>query len=125
MKWLILTVPIVLLADIGSAGAQTAGDPKAGQAAFTQCKACHSLDAGKNGIGPSLHGVFGRQSGAVAGFNYSDAMKKAGVTWADDTLFKYLADPKAFVPGDKMPFPGIKDEQKRRDVIAYLKTASQ
>jgi cytochrome c2 len=125
MKWLIYVAPIVLLAGIGSASAQSAGDAAAGQAGFTQCKACHSLEAGKNGIGPSLHGVFGRPSGAVPGFNYSDAMKKAGVTWGDDTLFKYLADPKAFVPGDKMPFPGIKDEQKRRDVIAYLKTASQ
>src|SRR5471032_1090734 len=125
MKWLIYAAPIVLLAGIGSASAQSAGDATAGQAGFTQCKACHSLEAGKNGIGPSLHGVFGRPSGTVPGFNYSDAMKKAGVTCGDDTLFKYLADPKAFVPGDKMPFPGIKDEQKRRDVIAYLKTASQ
>lgn len=125
MKWLILIAPLVLLSAVGTARADAGGDPKAGQVAFTQCKACHSLDAGKNGIGPGLHGVFGRKSGTAPGYNYSDAMKSANVTWGDDTLFKYLADPKAFVPGDKMAFPGVKDEQKRRDLIAYLKQASQ
>jgi cytochrome c len=124
MKRLILIAPI-LASVIGPARAEAPGDPKAGQATFVQCKVCHSLDAGKNGIGPSLHGVFGRKSGTAPNYNYSDAMKSANVTWGDDTLFKYLADPKAFVPGDKMTFPGVKDEQKRRDVIAYLKEASQ
>lgn len=125
MNWLILTAPFLLLTSFGTAWADEPGDPKAGQAVFAPCKACHSLDAGKNGVGPSLHGLFGRTSGTAPNYNYSPAMKSANVVWGDDTLFKYLADPKVFVPGDKMAFPGVKDEQKRRDVIAYLKEASQ
>lgn len=125
MKRLMLVAPILLAVVSGTAWADAPGDAKAGLIGFTQCKACHSLEAGKNGIGPSLHGLFGRQSGSAPGYNYSPAMKAANVTWGEDTLFKYLADPKAFVPGDKMAFPGVKDEQKRRDVIAYLKEASQ
>jgi len=105
--------------------AQSPGNPDAGKLVFLQCKGCHSLDPGKNGIGPSLHGVFGRKAGTEAGYNYSPAMKNSGVSWDDDTLFKYLANPKAFVPGDKMPFPGLPDAQKRSDVIAYLKQATK
>jgi len=125
MHWSICTAMALSLAIWRVASAQVSGDPTRGQAAFVQCKACHSLEVGKNGVGPSLHGLFGRQSGTAPNYNYSEAMKNAGVVWDDDTLFKYLADPKAFVPGDKMTFPGVKDEQKRRDVIAYLKQATQ
>jgi len=125
MKWPLYAMPILLLAGAHGALAQAQGDPKSGQTVFVQCKVCHSLDAGKNGIGPSLHELFGRKSGTAAGYTYSEAMKAANVTWGEDTLFKYLADPKIFVPGDKMSFPGVKDEQKRRDVIAYLKEATK
>ena len=125
MKLQILTAIAFLLLGAQTALAQAQGDAKNGAAVFIQCKACHSLDAGKNGIGPSLHGLFGRVSGTEPHYNYSDAMKKAAIAWSDETLFKYLTDPKAFVPGDKMPFPGVKDEQKRRDLIAYLKEATK
>ena len=125
MKLLIYATSVVLLLGAQSAMAQAQGDAKSGQTVFLQCKACHSLEAGKNGIGPSLHGLFGRKSGTAPNFNYSDAMKKADVTWGADTLFKYLADPKAFIPGDKMTYPGVKDEQKRRDVIVYLTEATK
>jgi cytochrome c len=108
-----------------TAWAQATGNADAGKTVFLQCKGCHSLEPGKNGIGPSLHGLFGRKAGTEAGYNYSPAMKSSGVTWNDDTLFIYLANPKAFVPGDKMPFPGLPDEQKRHDVIAYLKEATK
>jgi len=116
---------LALLLFMPAALAQTAGDPQKGQTVFIVCKVCHSLDAGKNLVGPSLHGLFGRKSGSVAGFNYSPAMKNANITWDADALNKYLTDPKAFVPGDKMIFPGLKDEDKRRDVITYLQQATQ
>jgi cytochrome c len=104
------------------------GNADEGSKVFIQCKACHSLEAGKNAIGPSLHALFGRTAGTAAGYSYSDAMKKAGaggVVWNEDTLSKYLVDPKAFVPGDKMPFLGVKDPAKLADLIAYLKQATQ
>lgn len=114
---------VVLAASVGHAAAD--GDPQKGAQVFIQCKACHSLDAGKNLVGPSLQGLFGRTSGTVPGYNYSPAMKDAKVVWNEDTLAKYLTDPKAFVPGDKMPFVGIKDPAKLADLIAYLKQATQ
>jgi cytochrome c len=118
---------------IGSAGvavmmtvsAHAEGDPKRGEQVFNQCKPCHSLEPGKNGVGPSLHGLFGRKAGTVPGYNYSAAMKNSGVVWNEDTLKQYLADPHKFIPGDKMPFAGIKNEQQLDDLIAYLKEAAQ
>ncbi|MGE5504794.1 MAG: c-type cytochrome [Actinomycetota bacterium] len=104
--------------------AQTAqaggGDAEKGEKVFNQCKACHSVKAGENKVGPSLHGVVGRKSGTAPGFNYSDAMKKADLTWDEATLDKYLTDPKATVPGNKMAFAGLKNPDDRKNVIAYL-----
>lgn len=76
-------------------------------------------------VGPSLHGLIGRKAGSVPGYAYSPAMKNANVTWSDDTLSKYLSDPKAFIPGDKMPFAGIKDPSKLGDLLAYLNQATR
>jgi len=117
----------LLLGAITERSPLVAADVAHGEQVFAKCKACHTLEA-KNKIGPSLHGLFGRTAGTVADFNYSDAMKAAGakgVVWGEDTLEKYLAGPKDFVPGNKMPFPGLKDPKDREDVIAYLKGASQ
>ena len=102
------------------AEAQGLDDAQRGAQVFAQCKICHSLEAGKNMVGPSLHGLIGRKAGSVPGYAYSPAMKNANVTWNDDTLSKYLVDPKAFVPGDKMVFVGIKDPSKLGDLLAYL-----
>jgi cytochrome c len=97
------------------------GDPVKGEKVFNRCKACHTTEAGgKNKIGPNLHGLFGRVSGTVEGFRYSDAMRGAAVTWNDATLAAYLADPRAFIPGNKMVFPGLKRPEDIADVIAYL-----
>ncbi|MBC7954098.1 MAG: cytochrome c family protein [Rhodospirillaceae bacterium] len=103
----------------GTAFAQ-AGDPAAGEKVFTQCKACHTVQAGQNRVGPSLFGVVGRAAGAVEGFAYSPAMKGSGMTWTAETLDKYLTDPKAAIPGNKMVFPGLKKPEDRANVIAYL-----
>ena len=114
------------LALLTAASAQAAGDPKKGEQVFnTQCKACHSLEAGKNGIGPSLHGLLGRKAGAAPGYSYSAAMKNSAVVWNEDTLKPYLADPHKFVPGDKMMFAGIKNDEQLDDLIVYLKKTTQ
>ena len=115
----------ILLASALVAHAQGAGDAQRGAQVFAQCKVCHSLEAGKNMLGPSLHGLLGRKAGSVPGYAYSPAMNNANVTWDDDTLSKYLADPKAFIPGDKMVFPGVKDPSKLGDLLAYLNQASR
>jgi cytochrome c len=100
-------------------------DAAAGEKVFALCRSCHVLDEGVNRVGPSLHKVVGRKSGSVAGFAYSDANKNSGVTWTTDVLFKYLEDPKAFMPGTKMAFPGIKDAQDRANLVAYLESQSK
>ncbi|MGH6946909.1 MAG: c-type cytochrome [Kiloniellales bacterium] len=107
------------------APALSAGDAAKGERTFNKCKACHSLEAGKNKIGPSLHGLFGRTAGTVEGFKYSQAMADSGVVWDEETISEYLADPKWFIPGNKMTFVGVRDEDDRQDVIAYLKGATK
>ncbi|TXC71155.1 cytochrome c family protein [Sphingomonas ginsenosidivorax] len=97
------------------------GDAAKGKVAFITCQTCHSIDAGVNKIGPSLHAIVGRAAGSIAGFTYSTANKNSGITWTPEKLFQYLEKPQRVVPGTKMAFPGIPDPQKRADVIAYLK----
>lgn len=97
-------------------------DAAAGEKVFAACRTCHVFDEGVNRVGPSLHKVVGRPSGSVPGFNYSDANKNSGVTWTTDVLFEYLEDPKGFMPGTKMAFPGIKDAQDRANLVAYLES---
>ncbi len=99
-----------------------AQDAKAGEKAFVQCKACHSVVAGQNRIGPSLADIGGRKIASAAGFSYSAAMKGKAGNWTDANLDTYLTKPAAWVPGTKMAFAGIADAKKRKDVIAYLKT---
>lgn len=89
---------------------------------FAQCAVCHSIEPGKNGIGPSLAGAFGRKAGAEAGYTYSAALKDSGLTWDDATLDQWLAAPMKMVPGTKMTFAGMSDAAKRQEMIAYLKT---
>ena len=100
-----------------------AQDADAGKSVFNICKACHAIgDGAKNQVGPVLTGIVGRKSASIADFNYSEGMKAANLTWDEATLDEYITNPKAKVPGNKMVFAGIKDEQKRKDLIAYLKT---
>ena len=124
MKALNLALALAAATVLISSTAFADGDADKGKKVFNKCKACHSLDAGKNKIGPSLHGIFGRKAGTEEGFKYSDAMKNSGITWSEDTLSEYLADPKGKVPGNKMAFVGLKKEDDRADLIAYLKGAS-
>ena len=89
-------------------------------AAFAVCKACHSVEPGKNGIGPSLAGIYGDKTATVPGFEFSDAMKNSGLTWNQATLDRYLTDPRGTVPGTKMAFGGVKDAAKRQEIIDYI-----
>jgi cytochrome c len=90
--------------------------------AFSQCKACHSVEPGKNGIGPTLAGIYGDKAATVPGFEFSEAMKNSGLTWNQATLDRYLTDPRGVVPGTKMAFGGVKDAAQRQAIINYLKT---
>lgn len=90
--------------------------------AFAQCAACHAVEPGKHGVGPSLAGVYGTKSGELAGYAFSDAMKAANLTWDDATLDAYLANPMKMVPGTKMTFAGLPDAAKRKEIIEYMKT---
>jgi cytochrome c len=115
---------LIAIAAFLTAGPASAGDP--GAAELQKCKICHALDqAGGNRVGPTLHGVFGRKAGAVADFNFSDAMKDSGIVWDDETLAKFLRDPKDSLPGNRMSFPGIVDEAMLRDLLRQLKQATQ
>jgi nitrite reductase (NO-forming) len=96
------------------------GDAVAGRQVFKKCQACHSLEPGKTILGPSLAGIVGRKSGAEPNFNYSPALKQATLTWDAVTLDGYLMDPQKIVPGNRMPFPGLKNDHDRKDVIAFL-----
>jgi nitrite reductase (NO-forming) len=96
------------------------GDPAPGKLVFRKCQVCHSLEPGKDVLGPSLAGIIGRKSGAEPNYGYSPAMKDANLTWDAKTLDAYLDDPQKLVPGNKMPFPGLKTAQDRADVIAFL-----
>ncbi len=100
------------------------GNATAGERVFVQCKTCHAIEEGVNKVGPSLHGIIGRQAGSVPNFRYSTANKNSGITWSEDILFAYLENPRQYIPGTYMSFVGLKQPQQRADVIAYLKTQS-
>jgi cytochrome c len=119
--FLIAAAALVLSATVSEAYAQ---DADAGKRVFNRCRACHAVEPGQNKVGPTLAGVVGRKAGTVEGFNYTDAMKSSDVTWTDENLKKYLQDPKGFIPGNRMIFPGLKDEEDLANLIAFLKTNS-
>ncbi len=104
--------------------ASVSGDVAAGKLVFRKCQACHSLEPDKNGLGPSLAGLVGKKAGSVPNYNYSPAMKGSNLTWDVATLDAYLSDPQKLVPGNKMPFPGLKTENERNAVIAFLASTS-
>jgi cytochrome c len=108
----------------GSAQAAAAGDPKEGELVFEDnCGICHTANkGGAHKVGPNLFGVVGRKSATAPGYMYSDAMKKANVTWSPETLRTYLAGPAKMVPGTKMGFPGFSDEADENNLISYLQT---
>lgn len=132
LKSCLALAAVVSLSACGSppAAEQTTAEPTAAATvaaggkptAFAQCAACHAVEAGKHGVGPSLAGVYGTKSGELAGYAFSDAMKGAALTWDDKTLDEFLTNPMKKVPGTKMTFAGLSNEADRKAVIEYLKT---
>ena len=98
-----------------------AADLENGKRRFTQCRSCHTLvEGGPNLVGPNLYGVFGQHVGSKPNYTYSQAVQDADFVWDGPHLDRWLADPRGFLPGTKMTFPGIKEDADRRDVIAYV-----
>ncbi|WP_427307988.1 c-type cytochrome [Cupriavidus sp. H39] len=104
--------------------AAAAADLQAGKALFaTRCASCHHV--GRNaraGFGPQLNGVFGRAAGSTPDFQYSDAMRASRVVWSHDTLRAFIRSPAKVVPGTKMRFWGLGDDQQITDLLGYLET---
>jgi cytochrome c len=108
-----------------AAGVQMTGDVANGERVFRQCASCHTIEAGVNRVGPSLHAIIGRAAGSVPGFRYSDANKSSGITWTEQEMFAYLENPRGKIPGTTMAFVGLRKPQDRADVIAYLQEKSK
>ncbi len=118
MRSLLVAAALVAVAP----GAALAQDAAAGEKVFAQCRACHQIgENAKNAVGPVLNGLFGRHSGSVEGYNYSDANKNSGITWDEATFRDYIKDPRKKIPGTKMIYAGLKDEKRVDDLVAYLK----
>ena len=113
----------VTLFTVMSGAALAAGDPAAGKSVFqATCSICHTVQPGQNKIGPTLFHIVGRKTGSEPGYTYSPQNQGANLTWDAATLDKYLEAPRAMIPGTKMTYAGLKDAQKRADLIAYLDT---
>ena len=113
------------LVALASSAALADGDPEQGAKVFNKCKACHVANEEKNRVGPHLVGIVGRPAASVQDYKYSAAMAESGIVWDEEMLDQYLANPKDVVPGGKMAFLGLRDEEDREDVIAYLKSVAQ
>jgi cytochrome c len=103
------------------AGPARAQDADKGKQVFNMCYPCHSIgpDA-TNKVGPELNGLDGRHSGTAPNFDYSDANKNSGIVWNESTFKQYIKSPSGMVPGTKMPFAGIKNQEEINDLWAYI-----
>lgn len=97
-------------------------DAAAGESVFRNCRSCHALAEGQNGVGPTLHGVVGRGVDVVPGYAYSGALEEVVDVWSEENLYLFLEDPQGFAPGTKMSYQGLSDAADRANLIAYLAT---
>ena len=112
---------LAVVTSLASASSALAQDAAAGKTSFNKCLACHAIGEGaKNKVGPELNGLDGRKSGTVEGYSYSTANKDSGITWNKETFLEYIKDPKAKIPGTKMAFAGIKNENEANNLWAYI-----
>ena len=99
-----------------------AADPAAGERVFRACQACHSLEDGVQGSGPSLHGIVGRPVDAIADYEYDGALSAVNDVWTPEQINAFITNPKEYAPGTKMGYPGMRDAQDRANLIAFLAT---
>jgi cytochrome c len=125
-RYLTLALAAVSVFYGGVTACSAAPNASRGQQIFGSCAGCHSLEPDKNMTGPSLSGLWNRKAGSVASFaRYSDALKSSDIVWNDKTLDDWLKDPEHLIPGNDMPFLGIKNDGQRTDLLAFLKEATQ
>ena len=124
---LIRALPLIALGfGLSTIPASASGDAAAGEKVFKKCKACHVVDAEKHKTGPHLVNIIGRVAGSADGYKrYSNAMKLSGIVWNEETLDGYLEKPNNYVRGTRMLFVGLRKEEDRANVIAYLKSYSK
>ncbi len=116
--------PAEAVAELTFEEAFEVADAAAGSRLWSQCRACHALEEGRNGVGPYLHGVVNRSIGAVDGFNYSGALDQAGDAWTPAVLSEFLLNPSALTPGTSMSYRGMASTQDRANLIAYIESES-
>ncbi len=101
------------------------GNAENGKRLFRACAGCHSLNPGEMRVGPSLAGLIGRKAGSMPRFRYSQALRNSSIVWKERALDAWIANPRRFIPGNRMPFFGVRDPQLRKDLIAFLKVATR
>ncbi|AMJ59817.1 c-type cytochrome [Bosea sp. PAMC 26642] len=117
-----LPTSVALIVVALAANSTRAQDITVGERSWNKCRACHQIgETARNLVGPQLNGLFGRAAGTAEGYSYSAANKASGITWDEAIFADYIKDPKAKIPGTKMIFAGIKNEQEIKDLTAYLK----
>jgi cytochrome c len=122
-----VTMCVSMTAGEGAALAQSGAAAQNGVKLFAQCAACHGLTpGGRSGVGPNLHGIFGKKAGTIApGYPYSAAMRESKIIWTDDTMNRFLAAPRTVIPGTKMVYRGMPNPADRAALIAHLKSSAK
>ncbi len=120
-----IIIALGIVAFLAAQSGASAADVAKGKELFSeQCAACHSVQPGQNGIGPTLAGIYDKPAASTPGFEFSGALKASKIVWTASALDKFLEDPQSDVPGTKMPYMGLANAAERADVIAYLETLS-
>ena len=118
-------LPAIAFDDVNSTALSSGGDTAKGKRVFNRCKACHNVTASKRTrLGPNLDNLFGKKAGGATGYKYSRALQEAEFVWTEEKLNQWLMKPGAFLPGNKMQFAGLRKEQDRKDLMAYLRQAT-
>jgi cytochrome c2 len=115
----------LIAAAVGAGAAHADGDAARGEHRYEDCVACHPIERGVHGIGPTLYGIIGRKAGEIPDYRYSPALRTSGITWTAEALDTFIADPQASVPANRMPYAGMPDADERTDLIAYLRKISK
>jgi len=113
-------IGLVTAALLLATGVAHAQDAARGEKLYADCAACHPLEPGVQGVGPTLYRIIGRKAGGYDDYRYSPALKRSGITWTLEALDTFIADPQASVPGNRMPYDGMHDRRDRADLLAYL-----